>query len=75
MKEKLKRFMLSKFPELIALIFQLVGLVLIFIIKPCGVPSYFFGLLCGFIVTKIMTRISYTEKKAKQKKQDNENNS
>ena len=67
MKEKIKRFMLSKTPDLICLIVQLIALIVLVFVKPCGFAAYLVGLLCGFIISKILARVSYHEKKAQEK--------
>ena len=67
MKDKIKRFMLSKIPELICLLMQIVALSLIVFVSPCSFGGYLAGFLGGFILVKIMARVSYYEKKEKAK--------
>lgn len=62
----MKKFFDSKAPELIALLVQLVALALVAFVKPCSFSGFIVGLMFGFIVTKIMSRIAYQEKKEKK---------
>lgn len=63
----MKKFFESKLPELIALCVQIVALVLVAFVKPCSFSGFVVGLLMAFIVTKIMSRIAYHERKEKTK--------
>lgn len=63
---KLKRFMLSKYPELIAMLISVVLFGLVLALKQCAVPGMLFGMMVGFVFTKISSRQAYKEKRVKK---------
>ena len=64
----MKKFFDSKVPELVALVVQIIALTLVAFIKSCSFTGFVVGLAMGFIITKIMSKVAYNEKKSGQKK-------